>query len=53
VEADLALLHEVGGLGDAECEVHRLLDEDDRRAPVTQALHDVEQLGDHARSQPE
>ncbi len=32
VEADLALLHEVGGLGDRERDVHRLLDEDDRRA---------------------
>ena len=32
VEADLALLHEVGGVGHGERDVHRLLDEDHRRA---------------------
>src|SRR5581483_1331235 len=36
VEADLALLHEVRGLGDRERDVHRLLDEDDRRSRLAQ-----------------
>ena len=45
VEADLALLHEVRGLGEREREVHRLLDEDDRRALLADGLHDRRAAG--------
>ena len=51
VEADLALLHEVRRLGDGEGDVDRLLDEDDRRAPVADGAHDPEQLLDDDRRQ--
>ena len=53
VEPDLALLHEVRGLGDGERDVHRLLDEDDRRARRLELPHDLEQLADDARREPE
>ena len=38
VEPDLALLHEVGGLGDGQGQVHRLLDQDHRGALVADGL---------------
>ena len=44
VEADLTLLHEVRGLGEREREVHRLLDEDDRRTRGADLVHDRQQL---------
>jgi hypothetical protein len=53
VEADLALLHEVRRLGDGQRHVHRLLHEDHGGPLVLEALHRHEQLGDHARCEPE
>jgi len=53
VEADLTLLHEVRGLGQREGQVHRLLDEDDRRPGLADLLHDREQLLDHGGRQTE
>ena len=52
-EADLALLHEDGALGEAQSDVHRLLDEDDRGAAVVDGAHDVEQPVDDRRRQAE
>ncbi len=52
-EADLALLHEVRRLGDGKRNVHRLLDEDDRRAAVANGAHDAEQLLDDHRGETE
>ena len=52
-EADLALLHEVRRLGERERDVHRLLDEDDRRPAVADRADDPEQLLDDDRREPE
>ena len=53
VEADLALLHEVRGLGDGQRHVDRLLHQDHRGALLLEPLHRHEELGDHARRQAE
>ena len=53
VEADLALLHEVRGVGHGERHVHRLLDQDHRGALLLEPLHGLEELGHHARGQAE
>ena len=53
VEADLALLHEHGPLGELQGDVDRLLDDDDRRARGVDLAHDLEQLADDRRRQAE
>ena len=53
VEADLALLHEDGALGEAHGDVDGLLDEDDRRPLRVDVPHDVEELLDDHRCQAE
>ena len=53
VESDLTLLHEVGRLGNGERDVHRLLDEDDRRALVADRFDDRKHLLDDDRRQAE
>ena len=53
VEADLALLHEVGGLRHRQRDVDGLLDQDDRRAALAQLLDHLEQLRDDQRRQSE
>ena len=53
VEADRALLHEEGLVGDGERDVHRLLDEDDRDALFLELLDDGEELLDDERCETE
>ncbi len=53
LEADLALLHEVGAGGDLQGEVHGLLDQDDRGAGLSQLADDLEELGDERWCQSE
>src|SRR5688500_345589 len=53
VEADLALLHEVGVVHEVEGDVDALLDEHDRGALGVDAAHHVEELGHDHRRQPE
>ena len=52
-EAELALLHEHGPLGQVERDVDRLLDDDDRGAPPVDLVDDLEQPGDDGGREPE
>ena len=53
VEADLALLHEVRVVDERQRDVHRLLDEHDRRPVGVDAADHLEQLGHDLRSEAE
>ena len=52
-EPDFALLHEHGSAGDCQRDIHRLLDEDHRRAAGRDGLDDLQQLLDDRGRQTE